>query len=146
MGNFYEAGVAHTTGAAAGHIATLVTAAGSRAVIREIGVFATTAVAGEIALGRPAAVGTGTVGGQLGQALDFADTAALTTLTGAFGTLQPTAPTAFFRRLQLPAVIGAGVIWTWEPGQFIVPISANLCIWQLSAAAVGYDAYVKWSE
>ena len=146
MGNRYEAGVAHTTGAAAGHIVTLVTASGSRAVIREIGVFATTAVAGEISLGRPAAVGTGTVGGQLGQALDFADTAALTTLTGAFGTLQPTAPTTFFRRLQLPAVIGAGVIWSWEVGELIVPVSANLCVWQLSAAAVGYDCYVKWSE
>jgi len=146
MAHVYEAGVAHTTGAAAGHVATVVTTAAERVEIMEIGVFATTAVAGEVGLGRPAAIGTGTTGGQLGVAMDSADVAATASLTGAFGTLQPTAPTNIMRRIQLPAVIGAGVVWTWNRGEFIVPVSANLCVWQFSAAAVGYDCYVKWYE
>jgi hypothetical protein len=147
MGNRYEVGLQRTTTAAAGMIATLVTAAGSRAVVREIGVFATTAVAGEIGIGRPAAVGSGTLTGTVGQALDSADTAAVTTLTTTnFGTSNPTAPTNFMRRVQLPGVIGAGVMFVWEPQAFIVPISANLVIWQISAAIVTYDVYVAWAE
>lgn len=146
MGNRYEVGLSKTTGAAAGPITTLVTASGSRAVVREIGVFATTAVAGEIGIGRPAAAGSGTLTGTLGQALDSADVAALTTLVTSFGTSQPTAPTNFFRRCQLPAVIGAGIVWVWEPQEFVLPVSANLVIWQISTAAVTYDTYVKWAE
>lgn len=146
MAHLYEAGVAHTTGAAAGHVATLVTTSAERVEIVEIGVFATTAAAGEVGLGRPAAIGVGATGGQVGVAMDFADVAATAAVTGAFGTTQPTAPTAVMRRLQLPAVIGAGVIWTWARGDFIVPVSANLCVWQFSAVAVGYDCYMKWYE
>jgi hypothetical protein len=146
MGNRYEIALSKTTGAVAGPIVTLLTAAGSRAVIREIGIFSTTAVAGEIGLGRPAAAGVGAATGTLGQALDSADVAALTTLATSFATTQPTAPTNFFRRLQLPATVGAGIIWAWEPQEFIVPVSANLVLWQISAAAVTYDCYVKWAE
>lgn len=146
MGNRYEVGLQKTTGAAAGPIVTLVTAAGSRAVIREIGIFATTAVASDIGIGRPAAVGAGAATGTLGQALDSADVAAVTTLATSFATTQPTAPTNVFRRFQLPATIGAGVVFVWEPQEFILPISANLVIWQFSAAAVTFDAYVKWAE
>jgi hypothetical protein len=146
MGNRYEVGLTKTTTAAAGPITTLVTAAGSRAVIREIGIFATTAVAGEIGIGRPAAVGSGALTGTLGQALDSSDVAALTTLVTSFATTQPTAPTNFFRRIQLPAVIGAGIVFVWEPQEFVLPISANLVIWQISTAAVTYDTYVKWAE
>jgi hypothetical protein len=70
----------------------------------------------------------------------------VTTLVTAFTTLQPTAPTNFMRRVQLPATVGSGIVWVWAPGEFIVPISANLCIWQISAAAVGYDCYIKYVE
>jgi hypothetical protein len=146
VGNCYEVGLQKTTGAAAGPIETLLTPAGTRAVVREIGVFATTAVAGEVGLGKPAANGSGAATGTLGQACDWADVAALTTLVTSFATTQPTAPTNFFRRIQLPAVIGAGIIWSWDRGEFIVPVSSNLVIWQLSAAAVTYDVYVKWFE
>ena len=146
MGNRYEVGLTKTTTAAAGPITTLLTAAGSRAVIREIGIFATTAVAGEVGIGRPAAVGTGAATGTLGQSLDSADVASLTTLVTSFATTQPTAPTNFFRRIQLHAVIGAGIVFVWEPQEFIVPISANLVIWQISTAIVTYDTYVKWAE
>jgi hypothetical protein len=146
MGNRYEVGLQKTTGAAAGPIVTLVTAAGSRAVIREIGVFATTAVASDIGLGRPAAVGAGTLTGTLGQSLDSADTAAVTELVTSFGTTQPTAPANVFWRIGLPAVAGSGMVFVYEPQEFVLPVSANLVIWQFSALAVTFDCYVKWAE
>jgi hypothetical protein len=146
MGNRYEVSLQKTTGAAAGPIVTLLTGSGSRVVLRELGIFATTAVAGEIGLGKPAANGAGTATGTLGQPIDSADVAGLTTLVTSFGTTQPTAPTNFFRRMQLPATIGAGVIWVWEPQEFVIPISSNLVVWQISAAAVTYDVYAKWAE
>jgi hypothetical protein len=146
MAHVYEAGTFKTTGAAAGPITTLVTTSGERAEVKEIGIFATTAVAGEVGLGRPAAAGVGAATGTTGQATDSADVAGSAILASTFGTTQPTAPTNFMRRIQLPAVIGAGVVWAWDRGELIVPISANLTIWQISAAAVGYDTYVKWYE
>jgi hypothetical protein len=147
MGNRYEIGLSHATpGSAAAPIVTLVTASGSRAVIREIGIFNVSGVAGEVGIGRPAAAGSGTLTGTLGQALDSADTAALTTLVTSFGTSPPTAPTNPMRRVQIPAVIGAGVIFTYEPQEFIVPISADLVVWQFSTAAVTWDVYFKWAE
>ena len=123
-----------------------VTASGSRAIIREIGISATTAVAGEVGIGKPAAAGVGTLTGTLGQALDQADTAAVTELVTSFGTTQPTAPASPYRRFQLPAVIGAGIVWVWDPNTFIIPVSANLVLWQFSAVAVTYDFYVAWAE
>jgi hypothetical protein len=146
VAHLYEVGLAKTTGAAAGPITTLVTAAGARAEIREIGVFQTTGVAGEVGLGRPAAAGTGTLTGSLGQALDAADAASVTELVTSFGTLQPTAPTIPFRRIQLPGTVGAGVVWVWEPGALLVAVSAQLVVWQFSALAVGYDVYMKYVE
>jgi hypothetical protein len=146
MSHLYEVGLAKTTTNAAGPIVTLVTAASPRAEIREIGVFATTAVAGEVGLGRPAAVGVGALTGSLGQALDAADVAAASTLVTSFATTQPTAPTVPFRRIQLPGTVGAGVVWVWEPGALLVAVSANLVVWQFSAAAVGYDCYMKFVE
>jgi hypothetical protein len=37
-------------------------------------------------------------------------------------------------------------VWVWAPGELIVPVSANLCIWQIGATTVSYDCYVKWVE
>lgn len=146
MSHLYEVAVTKTTGAAAGPVATLLTASAPRAEIREIGVFATTSVAGEIGLGRPAAAGSGAATGSLAQALDAADSAAASTLVTSFATTQPTAPAIPFRHIQLPATAGAGVVWVWAPGELIVPVSANLVIWQFSAAAVNYAVYVKLVE
>jgi hypothetical protein len=148
VSHIYEAGVtaALTTATA---IATVLTGSSPRAEIREIGVFAATAAAGEVGLGRPAANGTGAGTGTLVQAGDPADAAGVTTLvpgpTG-FATLQPTAPTNFMRRIQLPAVIGSGIVWSWGPGELIVAVSSNLVIWQIGATTVTYKVYVKIIE
>lgn len=146
MTQLYEAGVTKTTGAAAGPIATLLGPSSLRLDIREIGIFVSSAVASTIGIGRPAAVGAGAATGTLGQALDLADGASLSTLTTSFATTQPTAPTNFMRRLSLPATVGAGVAWIWEPMALKLAASGNLVIWQISTAAVTFDLYVKWAE
>jgi hypothetical protein len=145
MTQLYEAAIQVAKSAAAGPIATLVASSTSRPDVREIGLFATTAVSGTIGIGRPAAVGVTPTMTPLGQATDQADPAATCALVTTFGTA-PTAPSVFMRRITLPAVIGAGVVWTWEPQALNVPASGNLVIWQISTAAVTYDLYVKWEE
>jgi hypothetical protein len=144
----YESGVQKVTGAAAGPIATLLTPSTSRPDIREIGVFVSSAPATgpTIGIGRPAAIGVGAGTGALGQATDVGDPAGTCTLVTSFATTQPTAPTVPMRRMSLPNVIGAGIVWTWSQNELNVPISSNLVIWQFTALAVTYDVYVRWEE
>jgi hypothetical protein len=148
MTQMYEVGLQKVTSAAAGPIVTLVAPSTSRPDIREIGVFmsSTPASGPTIGLGRPAAVGSGTLTGSLGQATEPADPAATCTLVSSFGTSQPTAPSIFMRRLSLPASVGAGIIWTWDRNMLAVAQSGNLVLWQLTALAVTYDVYWVWEE
>ncbi len=148
MARVYEAGVSKLTSAAAGPIATFI-AGTRRASVLELGIFTTTAVAGEVGIGRAANTAAGALTGTLVQAMDTSDEAGTATLTTTFGTTQPTAPTNFMRRIQLPATIGAGVIWTWAPGELMIPASSLVnpfTIWQISTAAVTFDVYVKVLE
>lgn len=147
MARIYEAGATKTSAASASQILSIITGT-RRASILELGIFATTAVAGEIGLGR--ATGTGvTATSTLLQAMDAADTDASTTNLASYAS-GIAAPAVFMRRIQLPAVIGAGVIWSWAPGEFMIPPSITTAgapvLWQISAAAVGYDVYVKVLE
>src|SRR5258707_5493381 len=87
MSHIYEAACTIASPASAAAIATIVTAASPRAEIREIGVFAATAVAGEVGLGRPAAAGVGALTGSLVQPLDSGDVAGAAPL--AFGGPNP---------------------------------------------------------
>lgn len=151
--HIYEIGLAKTTGAAAGPIVTVVPAALASGVrmpeIREIGIFNVTGVAAEVGLGIPAAAGTGAVTGGTVQALNQLDPAGHTQLASSFGTLQPTAPANFTRRAEIQAVVGAGLIWTWAPGEWQLWSGATVnqvVIWQLSLLAVSYDVYVKVAE
>lgn len=148
MARIYEAGVTKTTGAAAGPIITIATGS-RRASVLELGIFAVTAVAGEVGIGRPANTPSGALTGTLVQAGDGADEAGTTTATTAWATTQPTAPTNPMRRIQLPAVIGAGIVWSWAPGELMVPASAAataIVVWQFSSSAVAYDVYIKVLE
>ena len=60
----------------------------------------------------------------------------------------PTTPTVFTRRAELQAVAGAGVIFTWLPGEWQLWAGAAgpLMIYQLSTVAVVYDVYAKVCE
>jgi hypothetical protein len=146
MARIYEAAAQKISAASASQILSVITGS-RRASILELGIFAVTAVAGEIGLGR--ATGTGaTPTSVLVQAMDTADEAGTSNLTSYATGI--TAPSVFMRRVQLPATIGSGVIWTWAPGDFLVPASTTTVgapvLWQISTAAVTYDVYVKVLE
>jgi hypothetical protein len=142
----YEIGVAKTTGAAAGLLCQLRAGSARDAEVVEIGIFATTAVAGEVALIRPSVVGATFTSSAVGAALDNIAGAAASVVDTAAGTA-PTIGTNYMRRIQFPATIGAGVIWSWPRENCpVIPVSGSLALWQLSAAAVGYDVYWAWYE
>ncbi len=95
-------------GTAAPYCTTGTTAA-RRAALREIGVFAGTAVACFVGEGIPAntPVATTTIVPQPKDANDAASTA----LLGTAWSTTPTAPTVFRRQTVLGAAVGAGTIW-----------------------------------
>ena len=148
-----EAGTAKTTGAAAGIIAVVVPAALGSGVgmpeIREIGIFNQSGVAAQVGVGIPAAAGTGALTSVTVQDITNVGRTGHTLLGTSYATTQPTAPANFFRRADLQAVSGAGLIWTWLPGEFQLWAGASVntaIIWQISASAVTYDVYVKIAE
>jgi hypothetical protein len=140
----YNIGVQKTTGAAAGLLCQIRTGSARDCRIYEIGVSATTAVAGEIGLIRPTAVGATFTSSAVGAAHDPVSAAGVVVVDTA-ATTAPTIGTNYMRRFQLPATIGAGVIWTFPAG-IVVPVSASLALWQISAAAVTYDVYFDYDE
>ena len=111
-----------------------------RVRLRELGVCQQGSVTGAtFGLGRPAAVGITPTTPVDFLAEDPTDTLAASTLQGVvagWGT-QPTVPTAFFRTWSKPAVLGAGVIWTWPKG-LMCAISGNLVLWEVAACGVNH--------
>lgn len=111
-----------------------------RLKIMEMGIFLAAATASIFGLGRPAAVGitpTTPVNFLQEDPNDvLAANVALSALAWGTG---PTVPTAFLKRISLPAVIGTGVIWTWPKG-LVVPASESIVLWNLGTNAV-VDAY-----
>jgi hypothetical protein len=110
------------------------TAATARACLLEIGLSQNTAVAGVYGLGRPAAIGISPTSPQTFLAEDPAEAAATVTACFAWGT-GPTIPANFLRRVSCPAVVGAGVIWTFPRG-LIIPVSFSVVIWIIATAPV----------
>lgn len=148
MPGVYEVSCNIATAGAAAAIATITTAAGQQVRVREIGIFNTTATAGEITLGVPAALGVGALTGPLFQPLDPSDVAGVTTLVNGatnrgFATSAPTAPTNPFRRFMIPGVIGAGIVWVWGDNELVIPVSKQIVIWQVGALTITFDVYVK---
>lgn len=141
----YEIGVSKTTGAAAGLLCQLRASATRDLRIWEIGVFSVTAVAGEVGLIRPTAVGATFTSSGVGQAEDSAGATAALAVCDTAATTAPTIGANYMRRIMFPATIGAGVIWTFPEG-ITVPLSLSMALWQISAAAVTYDAYWVWDE
>lgn len=154
--HLYEASLAKTTSTAAAHIATIVPGtlgAGIRMPeIREIGVFVVTPPSSggaEIGIGVPAVAGVTASTSETVQALNQLDPAGHTSLVTAFSGTQPTAPSNFYRRAELQGIAGAGVIFTWAPGEFMLWSGASVpqvVVWQLGSLAVTYDVYLKVAE
>lgn len=137
---------------AAGRYAEIKTTATDRAYVTEIGV--SVAVAGaspSVGLIRANAVGVTPTSPKTAQAEDTAALATGVTSAVAWGT-QPTLPGTpiYFRRVALPATLGAGWVWTWpSDGPLVIPVSAALLIDLVaisSAVATAIDWYVKFFE
>jgi len=151
--HIYKLGLQKVTGAAAGPIITIVPAALAAGVpmaeIREIGIFNVSGVACEIGTGLPAAIGTGAITGGTVQRLNQTHAAGNTQVATSFATTQPTAPANFYDKAELQAVVGAGVILTYAPGEWQLWAGATIpqiVVWQLSALAVTLDTWVKVCE
>jgi len=108
MPTFEVATTTAAIGTAASYV-TLNTTAARRAAIRELGMFAGSAVSCSIGEGIPANTPT-TSATIVPQAKDAAD-AVSTALLGTAWSVAPTAPTIFRRQTILGAAIGSGTIW-----------------------------------
>lgn len=142
----YTVGFTKTAPAANSAAVDLRAGASERLRIREIGIFNSTAVASSLGLIREATMGTASTT-VAGQPEDPGDA----TATGLVGTAWSAAPTigaTYLRKIILPNVIGAGLIWSWPPGEeLIIPVSAGLVIWNFgAAAAAALEGYIQWDE
>jgi len=103
--------------------------------IMEMGLTQNAATASVFGVGRPAAIGlTPTTPVTFLDEQDGNGPTGLTTCAVAWGT-GPTVPTNFFRRLSLPATIGAGFIWTFPRGLGL-PVSGSIVIWNIATSSV----------
>lgn len=119
------------------------TAATDRARIMEMGIFMAAATASTFGIGRPQAIGITPTSPVTVLSEEFADPAGTVTTALAWGT-GPTVPTAFLRRVTLPATIGAGVVLTFPRG-LIIPISSSIVVWNITGTGVS-DIYVVIDE
>jgi hypothetical protein len=146
-----SAAVAVTGGGILGELSATTS---NRVKVREIGVFLNSAAGGAVtvAVGRPG--NTPTTGtAALGVAEDMVDTqTALASLITAGWAVAPTVPTLIYRQITLPATIGAGVIWTWPPGEELalgLTRNLGLAIWvtaQTIAASQTCSIHARWTE
>jgi hypothetical protein len=111
---------------------TIITNSTTHVRVLEIGIFLNAATASTFGLGRPAAVGITPTSPVDFLPEDNADVFTTGSLQACltWSTL-PTVPTNSFRRVGLPAAVGAGIIWTFPKG-ILIPISGNLVIHNLA--------------
>lgn len=125
-------------------IGGLSTTSSKDARIWEIGIFAEAiTVAQVITLTRQNAAGT-TPTNVTPVAEDSSAAAAAITMQTAW-TTAPTAATVALRRVALPVVAGAGIIWTFPAG-LVVPASSSVNLFQSAATATTYGIYFVYEE
>lgn len=111
-----------------------------RAKVLEIGFFLVAATASQIGLGRPQAIGITPTSPVNFLPEDPNDVIASGVVQSslAWGT-GPTVPTAYLRRISLPATIGTGIVWTFPRG-ITIPVSSSLILWNVGTNSL-LDAY-----
>lgn len=132
--------VSTTIGAACLEIRT---AATDKPRIMEIGISIVAATASVFGLGRPQAIGVTPTTPVTVLAEDASDPAGTVQTALAWAT-PPTVPLNFFRRVSLPATIGAGVIWTF-PNGLTIPVSSSLVVWNITTNSLA-DIWVVLDE
>lgn len=137
----YTLGVRTSSGTAAAAAWEIYTAATpGRVRLLELGFFLAAATASTYGLGRPAAIGDTPTTPVTLLPEDPNDVIAAGVVASAlaWGT-GPTVPTAYLRRISLPATVGTGVIWTWPEG-LVIPVSSSIVLWNIGTNSV-VDAY-----
>jgi hypothetical protein len=104
-----------TSGASSGTAALEVIAGTNAYSLKEIGMTLNAGTATTIGFGNPAAKGT-TPTSVVALAEDKGNTTAATTTGALTWATGPTVPANFYRRVSLPATIGAGIVWTFPRG------------------------------
>lgn len=148
--SFFEVGIATVAPVTVANYMSMISTAACRARIREIGLSVNAATASSVGIGHPGntAVPTGLT---VGQSTDVNDQTALASVASTWST-PPTVPAQFFRRIVLPAVIGAGIVWVWNPGQEITlekvtTANGQLTFWNFGAGTASVlQAYLAWNE
>jgi hypothetical protein len=101
----------------------------------EFGITQNGPTASVFGLGRPAAIGVTPTSPVTVLAEDQGNNSAGNTTTAlAWGTA-PTVPANFFRRVSLPATVGAGIIWTFPRGIIVLKSNTSV-LWVIATAAV----------
>jgi hypothetical protein len=120
-------------------------AGADRLALMELHVFLGAATQSLYGLGRPAAIGITPTSPVTLLQEDPADTAPGAKAAVAWGT-GPTVPANFLRCVNLPAAIGAGIIWTFGPKGLIVAANASLVLWNLQANSAVLDVVAICEE
>jgi hypothetical protein len=110
----------------------------------ELGLTINAATASAFGYGTPAAIGITPTTPVTVLAEDAGNTAVGNTTTAlAWGT-GPTVPANFYRRVSLPATIGAGIIWTFPRGISVLKAKTTI-LWNLSTTSAA-DVWVVVDE
>ena len=121
------------------------TASSGRLYVREIGIFNTTAVA--VAVGVGVATAAGTIGAALTEVNISDSTHTILGVAANTHTADATI-TGEIRQASLGAAIGAGVIWTWGPYEFVIDegTANGAVITCPSGTGQHLDFYFEWDE
>lgn len=148
---FYELGMATVAAATAAPAATTQGATTVSAMVREIGEVCNAATASSVLIGRPANTPVGT-GATVGSATNPDSSPASVVNSHSTWSTAPTVPTVVFRRVTLPAVIGAGIVFVWNAGEelFLSKTAGSnqwLVLWNYGAGTMSVlNQYMKWIE
>jgi hypothetical protein len=118
-------------------------AATNRPAIMELSANLGAATASSYGFGRAGNVPTQT-SPVLVQAEDPGDPAGVSGCAVAW-TVAPTVPAAFTRRINLPATIGAGIIWTFPRG-FVLAVGSSAVLWNITANSASTNVHVVVDE
>lgn len=102
--------------------------------VTEISIFLNAATSSTFGIGVPAAIGVTPSNTLFLKSNPTITYTVVTNMALSWGT-GPTVPANFQKRIVMPATIGSGIIWTWPYGDFVIPVSKSIVVWNLAANA-----------
>lgn len=147
--SMFELGINTTVTTTAAAAAEIRAASGFPFRVRELSLTLGAATASTYGIGRPAAIGVTPTSPIVMLPLNPNDSGTTPPSTAVAWGTGPTVPANFTHRITLPATIGAGVIWTFGPNEFIVmPVNAaagvaSIVVWNLATNSASLNIYIK---